>query len=185
MLGRGRTRPRTGLGDPGPRSQAPQSGRRAAALTRQDPMQRQGDVGQVCVEKEVPVRSAELQPGPDQGPPRAGQRPGPQVGGVVQVGWRDDAGSGPRPRGPWEDPAHSSRLPLGPGPPCAGGSVAPPCPAPVLQCPAHCYCPASCFPVNKGEAEMTGQRHPALRVTRGGRRQRGGHQHFPVHLERS
>lgn len=61
--------------------------RTVSQVTCQNPMQRQSDVGQVCVEKEVSVGTVQLQPGPDQGAARAGQGPGAQVGGIVQLGW--------------------------------------------------------------------------------------------------
>lgn len=54
-------------------------------------MQRQSDVCQVCIEKEVTVGSVQLQPGPDQGPSGARQGPGPQIGCIVQVGWRSES----------------------------------------------------------------------------------------------
>ena len=80
----------------------------------------------MCIKKEIPVCSVQLQPGPDQGAPRAGQGPRPQVGGVVQVGWRGEGRSGP---GSGENTSHSRWLLPGPARPSAGRPIAPACDA--------------------------------------------------------
>lgn len=85
----------------------------SACITCQNPMQRQSDIGQVCIEKEISIRSVQLQPGPNQGPPRAGQGPRPQVGGIVQIRWRREGRVRAQAVGPsWED----QEAPPTPGP---------------------------------------------------------------------